>query len=85
MAYSSIGKIGIRGFRSYLAAMSHSKRKRSNRKRRKVQEASITFEKLTGAALTRHIGIFYSCYAKTYREHNSPPHLNLAFFSVSAR
>ncbi len=72
---------GFADFDAYLAAMSHSKRKKIKQERRKVKDAGIIFEKLTGEAITpAHWAFFYTCYANTYREHNSPPHLNLEFF-----
>lgn len=72
---------GFADFDAYLGAMSHAKRKKIKQERRKVSDAGIVFEKLTGAAITpAHWEFFHTCYADTYREHHSPPHLNLEFF-----
>ena len=72
---------GFADFDAYLAAMSHDKRKRIKQERRKVQEAGITFERLSGAALNEaHWAFFERCYANTHLQYNSPPALNLDFF-----
>lgn len=72
---------GFADFEGYLAAMSHDKRKRIRQERRKVKEAGITFERLSGAALEEtHWSFFERCYAATHLQYNSPPALNLDFF-----
>ncbi|MDP3686378.1 MAG: GNAT family N-acetyltransferase, partial [Sulfurimicrobium sp.] len=72
---------GYADFDAYLASMSHDKRKRIKQERRKVKEAGITFERLTGNAIsTAHWEFFYRCYVNTHLQYNSPQALNLDFF-----
>lgn len=72
---------GYAHFDDYLAAMSHDKRKKIRQERRKVNEAGIEFQALTGEAITDADWTFFArCYENTYRQHRSTPYLNLAFF-----
>lgn len=72
---------GYADFDSYLAGMSHDKRKRIKQERRKVKEAGITFEHITGGNITdAHWTFFERCYAMTHQQYNSPQALNLDFF-----
>ena len=72
---------GYADFDAYLAGMSHDKRKRIRQERRKVREAGITFERLTGSRITdEHWAFFERCYARTHLQYNSPQALNLDFF-----
>ncbi|MCA3829767.1 MAG: GNAT family N-acetyltransferase, partial [Burkholderia sp.] len=46
-----------------------------------VQDAGVTFRRLTGDQITDTDWRFFSrCYRQTYREHFSSPYLNLDFF-----
>ncbi len=72
---------GYRDFDAYLAAMSHDKRKKIKQERRKVQEPGITFRHLSGREIDETLWAFFErCYGNTYRQHHSPPYLNLDFF-----
>ncbi|MFH1494650.1 MAG: GNAT family N-acetyltransferase [Pseudomonadota bacterium] len=72
---------GYADFDAYLASMSHDKRKRIKQERRKVREAGITFERLSGASITAaHWAFFNHCYVNTHLQYNSPQALNLDFF-----
>jgi uncharacterized protein len=70
-----------RDFDDFLAALSRDKRKRIKQERRKVQEAGITLQCITGEQATREQWAFFaSCYARTRQIHHSPPALNEDFF-----
>ena len=72
---------GYRDFDEYLAALSRDKRKRIKQERRRVQEAGITLQCVTGEHATREQWAFFaSCYAHTRQTHHSPPALNADFF-----
>jgi uncharacterized protein len=68
-------------FDDFLAALSRDKRKRIKQERRKVQEAGIKIECVTGDIATPEQWKFFaSCYAHSRAIHNSPPALNENFF-----
>lgn len=72
---------GYRDFDDFLAALSRDKRKRIKQERRKVQEAGIELQCVTGEHATPEQWAFFaSCYAHTRQLHNSPPALNADFF-----
>ena len=72
---------GYADFDAYLSAMSHDKRKRIRQERRKVREAGISFERITGDRIKDDHWVFFArCYANTHRQYHSPPPLNLEFF-----
>jgi hypothetical protein len=72
---------GYRDFDEFLAALSRDKRKRIRQERRKVQEAGIQLQCVTGEVATvEQWAFFASCYAHTRRIHHSPPALNDDFF-----
>jgi predicted N-acyltransferase len=72
---------GYRDFDEYLAALSRDKRKRIRQERRKVQEAGIQLQCITGEHATPEQWAFFaSCYAHTRQMHHSPPALNADFF-----
>ena len=72
---------GYADFDAYLASMSHDKRKRIKQERRKVKEAGISFELVTGDSISdTHWTFFERCYANTHLQYNSPQALNLDFF-----
>ncbi len=68
-------------FDAYLAALAREKRKNIRQERRRVHDAGVRFERLTGDAIRpRDWQFFYRCYQNTYREHLSTPYLTLDFF-----
>ena len=72
---------GYADFDAFLAGMSHDKRKKIKQERRRVRDAGVTFERLTGReADAADVAFFTGCYNRTYRQHHSTPYLNRAFF-----
>jgi predicted N-acyltransferase len=72
---------GYRHFDDFLGTLEQKKRKNIRAERRKVQDAGVTFRRLTGDQITDADWRFFSrCYRQTYREHFSSPYLNLEFF-----
>jgi predicted N-acyltransferase len=72
---------GYRDFEEFLAALSRDKRKRIRQERRKVQEAGISMQCVTGEQATPEQWAFFaSCYVRTRQIHHSPPALNDDFF-----
>jgi len=68
-------------FDDFLAALSRDKRKRIKQERRKVQEAGIELQCVTGENATAEQWTFFSsCYAHSRQIHQSPPALNQDFF-----
>jgi predicted N-acyltransferase len=77
---------GYADFDAFLAGMSHAKRKNIRQERRKVREAGIVFEQITGRdASPAHWEFFHACYETTYHRHRSTPYLNLDFFRELGR
>lgn len=73
-------------FDSFLADLNQSKRKKIRAERRKVKDAGITTQVITGDALTQaHWDFFYRCYANTYHLRGNQPYLTPAFFSEVGR
>jgi predicted N-acyltransferase len=72
---------GYADFESFLARMSHGKRKNIRQERRRVREAGVTVRRIEGRAIEkRHWEFFNRCYRHTYAAHGSTPYLNLEFF-----
>jgi len=72
---------GYRDFEDFLATLSRDKRKRIRQERRKVNEAGIELQCITGDNATAEQWAFFaSCYAHTRQIHHSPPALNDEFF-----
>jgi predicted N-acyltransferase len=72
---------GYCDFDDFLAELSRDKRKRIKQERRKVSEAGIQLQCVTGENATpAQWAFFASCYAHTRQQHHSPPALNLDFF-----
>ena len=68
-------------FEDYLAALTQPKRKKVRAERRKVAEASVSFERKVGAQISEADWAFFArCYARTYAAHHSTPYLTRAFF-----
>ncbi len=72
---------GYRDFDDYLATLSRDKRKRIKQERRKVKEAGVELQCVTGHQATQEQWAFFaSCYLHTLRLHSSPHQLNEDFF-----
>ena len=72
-------------FADFLAGLQRDKRKKIQQERRRVADAGIAFDALTGDAITRDDwDFFYRCYTLTYRAHHSTPYLTRDFFARSA-
>ncbi len=72
---------GYRDFDDYLSTLSRDKRKRIKQERRKVQEAGIELQCVSGQhATAQQWAFFAACYLHTLRLHNSPHQLNADFF-----
>jgi predicted N-acyltransferase len=72
---------GAASFEEFLARLSHDKRKKIRRERRKVAEAGITFEWRAGPELSEsQWAEVYTLYGNTYEERGQAPYLSLAFF-----
>ena len=76
---------GYASFDEFLAALSHDKRKKIRQERRRVADAGVTLERLTGhEARAEHWDFLTACYRRTYRAHRSTPYLDRAFFGMIA-
>jgi predicted N-acyltransferase len=72
---------GYRDFDEFLATLSRDKRKRIKQERRKVKEAGIELQCVTGQNATAEQWAFFaSCYLHTLHLHHSPHQLNSDFF-----
>lgn len=68
-------------FDAFLQTLTQKKRKNILAERRKVREAGIVVQAVTGHDITPdELDFFYRCYANTYHEHRSTPYLSPAFF-----
>jgi predicted N-acyltransferase len=77
---------GYADFDAFLATMNHDKRKKIRQERRRVRDASITFDWVKGGSISdRQWQFFHRCYCETYRRHSSTPYLNLDFFKTIGR
>ena len=73
-------------FDDFLSRMNHNKRKKIRQERRKLRDAGVTYERLSGSDATDDDWLFFNrCYQRTYREHHSTPYLNLDFFRSIGR
>ena len=72
---------GYRDFDEFLSTLSRDKRKRIKQERRKVKEAGIELQCVTGLnATAEQWSFFASCYLHTLQLHHSPHQLNADFF-----
>jgi predicted N-acyltransferase len=72
---------GYESFEAFLASFTAEKRKKVKRERRRVAEAGIEFDTLTGAQLDNALwNTLYGFYADTFHRHGHEPYLNLNFF-----
>jgi len=77
---------GYGNFGEFLRMFSSAKRKKVNRERRRVREASIAFETLTGNDLTPALWeTLYPLYASSYLKRGQSPYLNRSFFERITR
>jgi uncharacterized protein len=77
---------GDRTFAEFVARLSHDKRKKILRERRRVSEAGIRFEWLAGEALSEaQWAEVYALYGNTYEERGQAPYLTPGFFLDYAR
>ncbi len=77
---------GYADFDAYLATFTADKRKKARRERRRVAEAGLHFEELTGHDLTgAKLDVVYGFYADTFARHGNAPYLNRRFFETIAR
>ena len=73
-------------FESFLATLSHDKRKKIHQERKKVAQAGVVCRHIKGAEISESDwDFFYSCYCNTYLEHHSTPYLTRDFFSLIGR
>ncbi|MDA8092537.1 MAG: GNAT family N-acetyltransferase [Betaproteobacteria bacterium] len=76
---------GYASFADYLASLRRDKRKKVQQERRRVRDAGIRFERLTGERIEpAHWEHFMRCYGRTHEQFNSPQTLNLEFFLRAA-
>lgn len=72
---------GYGNFESFLAALTHPKRKKIRAERRKVQQEAIALQRRVGSEITEQDWQFFTrCYENTYAVHGAVPYLNLDFF-----
>jgi predicted N-acyltransferase len=72
---------GWSDFEQFLASLRQDKRKKIRAERRRVTDAGIHHDRLSGRAITEaDWRFFYDCYANTYRAHHSTPYLSEQFF-----
>jgi len=77
---------GYGNFAEFLACFSSAKRKKVNRERRRVREAGIVFETLTGSDAAPELWeTLYPLYAASYLKRGQRPYLNHDFFKRIAR
>ncbi|MDJ0686318.1 MAG: GNAT family N-acetyltransferase [Alphaproteobacteria bacterium] len=71
-------------FDDFLGVLSSRKRKNIRKERRKVSEAGLRLERLTGDALrSEHWDAFYAFYKETYDRKWGHPYLTRAFFEIA--
>ena len=76
---------GYADFDDFLSRFSSAKRKKAKRERRRIAEAGIRFEHLTGDAVpARDWDAVYEFYAHTFLRRGRAPYLNRAFFDAVA-
>jgi len=79
------GEAAYPDFDTFLASLSHDKRKKIRQERRKVADAGVSFRWSRGADISAaDWDFFYRCYERTYREHGNPPYLTRDFFQRMA-
>lgn len=77
---------GYADFDEFLATFSSAKRKKARRDRRRVHEAGISFQRLSGHELTSDDWhSVYRLISRTFMRRGSLPYYNLAFFETIGR
>ena len=77
---------GYETFDDFLARFSSAKRKKAKRERRRIAEAGIRFEHLSGDAVSASDwDAIYEFYANTFLRRGRPPYLNREFFDAVCR
>lgn len=77
---------GHNDFETWLATFKAAKRKKVHRERRRIREAGIQFNFLSGGELDNSLlDAVYTFYADTYLKRGRTPYLTPAFFSEVAR
>ena len=72
---------GYANFGEFLFGLEQKKRKNILAERRKVAEAGVEFQHVSGKEMTEIDWLFFKrCYDQTYLDHHSTPYLNLDFF-----
>ena len=72
---------GYRDFDDFLSTLAQTKRKKIRQEQRRVQEAGIRFELLSGVDIkAEHIAFAHACYANTYHVRGRHPYLTPDFF-----
>ena len=72
---------GYRDMDDFLAALQQQKRKKLRQDRRRVADAGIEFQWLSGKDIdSATLRFLYLCYVQTYLEHGNRPYLSLEFF-----
>ncbi|HKN09633.1 MAG TPA: GNAT family N-acetyltransferase, partial [Pseudomonadota bacterium] len=76
---------GYESFDAFLATFTAEKRKKAKRERRRVAEAGIGFDTLSGGDLDQTLWrTVYEFYADTFYRHGHEPYLSLKFFKLIA-
>jgi predicted N-acyltransferase len=77
---------GYADFEGYLASFTADKRKKVRRERRRVEDAGVHFQTLTGAQLDPVVlGRVYALHRDTFLRHGHEPYLSPQFFAEIAR
>jgi predicted N-acyltransferase len=72
-------------FDDFTRGLQRDKRKKIAQERRRVVEAGVSYDVLSGAQIDPAAwDFFYRCYTLTYRAHRSTPYLTRAFFTEMA-
>jgi uncharacterized protein len=73
-------------FEQFLSALTMKRRKNIRREREQVAREAISFRHIPGQESSEQDWeFFFDCYQNTYREHQSSPYLNEAFFKLWAK
>lgn len=76
---------GYANFDDFLATLTSKKRKDLRRERRRLQEAGVYCQRLSGAdIMPADWDFFWACYQQTYFEHGQRPYLTRDFFQQLA-
>lgn len=77
---------GYATFDDFCLSLTQPRRKKIRAERRKVEQAGIRTQVLTGQQISEaHWQFFYDCYESTYLAHGNPPYLTPSFFQEVAK